>query len=411
MKRSRWLGVLVVLLLLASSLAIVGAGPRAASKQEGMARKIVIFQDGALSEAAREALVREFGGVVTKHLRLVNGMAVLLPPRAEEALVQRSEVTRVDDDLVVHARPRPENPGKPPKATPTPAPAPPPEDIPWGVDRIDAELAWAITQGGLVKVAVVDSGIDLDHPDLKVWGGVNTINPRKSYNDDYGHGTHVAGTIAALDNDIGVVGVAPEAKLYAVKVLNRSGIGFLSDVIEGLQWAIDNGMQVVNMSIGGGGNETYHDAIIAVYNAGITIVAAAGNDGPSEDTVTYPAKYPETIAVSAIDQSDTIAGFSSRGPEVDLAAPGVNVNSTWNDGGYKEGSGTSMATPHVAGTAALVIASGRATDTNNNDRINDEIRTLLQTTADDLGATGTDNLYGYGLVDAEEAATGTQTNP
>ncbi|MDP2858300.1 MAG: S8 family serine peptidase [Bacillota bacterium] len=130
---------------------------------------------------------------------------------------------------------------------------------------------------------------------------------------------------------------------------------------------------------------------------------AAGNSGPGNNTVLYPAKYQEVIAVSATDSSNMIAGWSSRGPEVELAAPGVGINSTYKGGGYKLLSGTSMASPHVAGTAALVIASGI---TNSN-----EVRQKLQTTADDLGTSGRDNLYGYGLVDAEQAATGVETTP
>ena len=383
--------MLLVLFLISTAMPAMAQG--------APVRRIVVFSDTAVNEAAREALVRRFGGEALKHLHLINGMVVLLPPQAEAALAQAPGVLRVENDPLAYALAKPVNPGKPPK---TPAPQPS-EEMPWGVDRIDAELAWSATRGTGIRVAVIDSGIDLDHPDLRVYGGYNAINPRKSYNDDYGHGTHVAGTIAALDNGIGVIGVAPEAHLYAVKVLNSRGIGFVSDIIEGLDWCIQNGMQVANMSLGGGGTTSYHQAIIAAHGAGIIIVAAAGNDGV-EDSVNYPAKYPETIAVSATDSSDALASFSSRGPEVDLAAPGVAIPSTWNDGYYKDGSGTSMATPHVAGTAALVLAAGRAATP-------EEVRSRLLATADDLGVDGFDNWYGYGLVDAEEAATGNQTSP
>lgn len=395
MKNQRWLRVCMVLLLLSSMALISGAAPSTAQDSRPM-RKIVIFGPEIANEAAREALLKRFGGVIIKQLPLVDGLAVTLPPQAAAALLQHAGIVRIDDDLEVYALDNGVSlAGKP---APTSPPPPPAQVLPWGVDRIDAELAWATTRGAGVKVAVIDTGIALSHTDLRVKGGVNTINPRKSYADDNGHGTHVAGTIAALDNSIGVVGVAPLAELYAVKVLNKQGIGFLSDIIEGLQWSIDNGMQVVNMSLGGGGNATYEQAIRATYQAGLVIVAAAGNDGPAENTVSYPAKYAETIAVSATDISDTIASFSSRGPEVDLAAPGVNIYSTWYTGGYRSGSGTSMATPHVAGAAALLIAAGVTS--------NDSVRAILQSTAEDLGSSGWDSNYGYGLVDAKAAIAG-----
>ncbi|MBM3334994.1 S8 family peptidase, partial [Candidatus Sumerlaeota bacterium] len=174
----------------------------------------------------------------------------------------------------------------------------------------------------------------------------------KSANDDNGHGTHVAGTVAAVNNTIGVVGVAPAANLYAVKVLSRTGTGYLSDLIEGLDWCISNKMQVVNMSLGSSSdNQSFHDAVIRVYQAGITQVAAAGN--ANGGAVTYPAKYGEVIAVTASDINDQFASFSSQGPEVDLIAPGVSINSTYTGSSYKVLNGTSMASPHVTGIVAL----------------------------------------------------------
>ncbi|MBC7338959.1 MAG: S8 family serine peptidase [Firmicutes bacterium] len=154
----------------------------------------------------------------------------------------------------------------------------------------------------------------------------------------------MAGIVAAVDNAIGVVGVAPEAWLYGVKVLDRSGSGYYPDIIEGIQWCTDNGMQVINMSLGGPTDSpALHDAIIAACNRGITVVCAAGNEGPGEDTVVYPARYPEVITVAATAADDSVPDFSSRGPEVDNAAPGVSILSTWKGGGYATASGTSMA--------------------------------------------------------------------
>ncbi|MBU2052955.1 MAG: S8 family serine peptidase, partial [Nanoarchaeota archaeon] len=189
------------------------------------------------------------------------------------------------------------------------------------------------------------------------------------------------------------------------KVLDRRASGFLSDVIEGLQWAIENDMQVVNMSLGTASDvQSYHDAIITVYNAGITIVAAAGNDGETDGKIYYPAKYPETIAVSATDNTDDLAYFSSYGEEVDLAAPGQAINSTWKGEDYHIGSGTSMATPHVAGTVALILAdSNLKCDTDLDESCSPtEVKTRLEATAEWLIGLTSDE-QGLGLIDAEAA--------
>jgi len=370
------------------------------NKGNAPARKIVVFDWWEVNQVAQETIILRTGAAPLKPLPIVNGYVALAGKASEEALKAHPAVLRVEDDAVVYTQARP----------PQPPPPPPAEVLPWGVDRIDADLVWdtnhdlvvdlGANAGGGVKVAVLDTGIDLDHPDLQdnVKGGINTINLLKSADDDNGHGTHVAGIIAGVDNNVGVLGTAPQAELYAVKVLNKQGFGFVSDIIEGLQWSIDNNMQVVNMSLGTSSDvPSFHDALIAAYNSDIVLVAAAGNSGPGDNTVLYPARYAEVIAVSATDSTDTIASWSSRGPEVELAAPGVSIYSTYKGGGYKTLSGTSMACPHVVGTAALVIASG-ITD-------NEQVRAKLQITADDLGVSGQDNLYGYGLVDAEEAAT------
>ncbi|PIW97468.1 subtilisin, partial [Candidatus Jorgensenbacteria bacterium CG_4_8_14_3_um_filter_38_10] len=195
--------------------------------------------------------------------------------------------------------------------------------------------------------------------------------------------------------------------LYAIKVLDRNGSGYLSDVIEGIQWAVANNMQVVNMSLGTASNiQSFHDAVIAAKNAGIVTVAAAGNGGGStNESVIFPAAYPEAIAVSATDKSDVIASWSSRGPKVDLAAPGVSIYSTYKGTGYATLSGTSMAAPHVAGSAALVLNIPVGLyDANANGKWDpDEVQKKLQDRAKDLGTSGFDNLYGWGLVNAYNA--------
>ncbi len=210
--------------------------------------------------------------------------------------------------------------------------------------------------------------------------------------------------MAAEDNAEGVVGVAPEASLYAVKALDSSGSGYLSDVVAGVDWAVDNDMDVISMSLGSDFySSTLETACDNAYQNGLILVAAAGNDGNpagKTDSVDYPARYDSVIAVAATDDTDTRATWSSTGPDVELSAPGVSIYSTYLNDGYATGSGTSMACPHVAGTVALAKIAYPTYS-------NIEIRSLLQNTADDLGAAGFDIKYGHGLVDADEAAPNT----
>jgi subtilisin family serine protease len=250
---------------------------------------------------------------------------------------------------------------------------------------------------------VIDTGIDATHADLldNLKGGYNAINPAVSWADDNGHGTHVAGTIAAIDNSIGVIGVAREADLYAVKVLNRKGSGYTSDIIEGIDWAIENDMDIINMSLGSSWySATFEAACTRAIDAGIVVVAAAGNSGPGAETVGYPAKYPGVIGVSATDSSNVIAYFSSRGEGVDIAAPGVSIYSTYKGGAYTTMSGTSMASPHVAGVVALILTQP---DGNDGMWTPAEVEARLEGTAQDLGTDGPDLLYGAGLVRADLA--------
>ncbi len=399
---------LVNLVIVGMVLGLMGAVLTQAAP-EPLARKIIVFKPGVLNDSAREVLVAKFGGVKVKDLNLIEGKAVFLSPKAQVALAAQSGVLRIDDDVVVQALEKP-------------APGnvidnlvsqlrdrvivPQSQTIPWGITKINAPLAWPTTIGQGIKVGIIDTGISNNHPDLlaNVKGGVNTINSRRSWNDDNGHGTHVAGTVAAVNNTVGVVGVGPQVSLYAIKVLNASGSGYLSDVIEGLDWAIQNKMQVVNMSLGAVSDvQSFHDAVERVNNAGITQVAAAGNSGGS---VGYPAAYSEVMAVSATDQNNVIASWSSRGAEVDLAAPGVSIYSTYKGTGYATLSGTSMATPHVTGSAALVLSVLAKCDLNSDGKCSPaEVKQRLETTATDLGLSGPDNLYGYGLVNAQKAVT------
>ncbi len=276
--------------------------------------------------------------------------------------------------------------------------------IPWGVDRIDADRAWRYSTGKEVRVAVIDTGIDRDHPDLRrnIHGGINTIAPTHQYpdprdfDDDHGHGTHCAGIIGAVNNRIGVVGVAPDCWLYGVKAFDASGSGYTSDCIEGIEWCIKREMQVISMSWGGYGDDpALHEICDIAWKRGIVLVAAAGNEGYYLPDL-YPAGYSSVMAISATDINDNVPWWSNYGEEIELAAPGVNIYSTYMGGGYAYMSGTSMACPHVSGTAALVIAIHPQWS-------NRTVRAILCKTAEDLGAPGWDPYYGWGLVDAERA--------
>lgn len=364
----------------------------------GRLPRIVVFKDSAGTPAARQAIIRGAGGEPGMDLRLIRGMAAGLNPAAENALKGNPKVLRVDPDVIVQAIGEIGTAAKPaPKPKPPPPNPPGPAQVlPWGVDRIDAEAAHSAGyRGAGTRVAILDSGIQKDHPDLRVAGGVNYVaspawKPAKpnAWADDHGHGTHVAGTVAALDNAIGVVGVAPAATLYAVKVLDRTGSGYLSWIINGLNWCVANRIGVLNMSFGTDVHvQAFEDACDAASAAGVKLVAAAGNSGGA---LLYPAAYDSVLAVGALTNADQRAWFSCFGPQLDIAAPGVDVLSTTIGSAYTEMSGTSMAAPHVTGAIALRLDGN------------------LYGTADDLPPAGFDTYTGHGRVDAEELSAGTE---
>ncbi len=245
-----------------------------------------------------------------------------------------------------------------------------PSYIPWNIKMVKAHRAWARGYDGYrVKVAVLDTGIDYDHKDLCVYGGVD-FSGSESYMDYNGHGTHCAGIIAAREHRKRIVGVAPRAKLYAVKVLDDKGYGNTSDIIAGMEWCVNNGIQVASMSLGGAHapSVAYRNAISRCQLNGVLVVAAAGNSANSDFSwVCVPANSAQAktwstspIAVGAVDRRKQIAYFSSGGQKclpwnpVGCVAPGVNVKSTYLDNENVEMSGTSMACSHVAGLAALL---------------------------------------------------------
>lgn len=372
-----------------------------AQANDSGSRKIVVFK-GAPNETVKNEAINQAGGTKLKDLDLIGAQAVWLPSKAAaEKLKNNPSVLRVDEDIEVLALDLQDSKAANAEKSSVTQSS---QFLPWGIIQINAPLVWPNTADPIL-VGIIDTGISNTHPDLfaNIKGGVNIINSRKSWDDDNGHGSHVAGIVAALNNTIGVVGAAPAADLYAIKVLNAAGSGSLSDVIAGIQWAVAQKIQVVNMSLGASTDvQSFHDAVIAAKKLGVVVVAAAGNSGGA---VSYPGAYPEAISISATDQTNQIASWSSRGPEVDLAAPGVNIPSTYKSTGYATLSGTSMAAPHVTGTVALVLNTPVGSyDLNLNNKWDpDEVQTKLQNTAKDLGVLGRDNLYGFGLVQANAA--------
>lgn len=324
------------------------------------------------------------------------------------------------------------------------------EDM-WGLKKIEADKAWVIAQGEEVTVAVVDTGIAYNHEDIaeNVWVNSREIpangidddangyiddtkgwdfvdrayfNPRPDNDpmDGYGHGSHVAGTIAAVgNNNKGIIGVAPQAKLMAVKGLDDYGYGLSSCLADSLKYAADNGADVINNSWGGGGqSQLIEDSIKYAYANGCVLVAAAGNDN-SDAKLFYPANMTEVVTVSAADPYDVKTYFSNYGSKIDVAAPGGgassdivfdNILSTLSDNsyiatrlpqlkvssGYYRLKGTSMATPHVSGVAALVISK-------HPQFTNEQVRQVLRVSADDVNELGWDLNSGYGRINAYEA--------
>lgn len=363
----------------------------AAEPADGSPARLIVTFDETARRTVKD-FIQDKGGQVIRDFKIIPGMAISLRSVQVPELMSIAGVRQVGIDGRVYAIDSE-------------------LDNSWGVKRIDAGDVHSYNKGSGIKIAIIDTGIDYTHSDLDANSnpalrGYDFVSNDSDPFDDNGHGTHVSGITSAEDNDSGVVGVAPEADLYALKVLDSSGSGYWSDIIAAIEWVVSNGMQVANMSLGASQEAPgVHDAVKVAYNAGIVLVAAAGNSGNPAgqgNNIIYPARFEEVIAVGATDQNDLRASFSSTGDQLELVAPGVVIHSTIPGGGYASYSGTSMASPHVAGTAALVIASG-ISDSNGNGRINDEVILRLINTADDLGASGKDSQYGYGLINAYKA--------
>jgi subtilisin len=276
-------------------------------------------------------------------------------------------------------------------------------DNSWGVTHVFADVAHARgIKGTGIKVAILDTGIDYTHPDLagNYIGGHDFVsNDNDPIDDNFeSHGTHVAGIIAARENGVGVVGVAPEAQILAVRVLDGAGFGRSGWTVAGIDWAVANGANIINMSLTGDGSTALSDAVDRARSAGVLLVAAAGNTFLGDGPVQFPAAYDSVIAVTATDKMDRLGYFAPLGDKLELAAPGVGIYSTVAGGGYGTLSGTSQAAAFVTGVAALYLQSNTQ-DVNHDGLVDSEdVRLLLQRTARDLGAVGKDPKFGYGLV-------------
>jgi subtilisin family serine protease len=367
----------VLALFIGLSLPVV-----ASAQDTGHHRSIVVFKSRAAHDRVKRIVslssTQEVVDLPASHAVVLN-----LDDVAKQNLEKNNDVLRIEDDPEISLL----------------SVKTAPQVIPWGISRVQAPAVWPSNTGQGIKVAIVDTGIDFKHPDLltNIRTGINIIRPSRTPADDNGHGTHVAGIIGALSNTVGVVGIAPNVELYPVKVLKSNGVGYLSDIIAGIDWSVAHGMDVINLSLGTTTDiQSMHDAVVRADQAGVIVVAAAGNSG---GTVMYPAAYAEVISVGMIDENGQVNQYSSRGSELELVAPGSNIYSTYRGRTYRTMTGTSMASPHVVGAAALLRAMPSKCDTNGDGKCNRaEVLQRLGLTATDLGQVGRDNDSGFGLL-------------
>ena len=369
----------ILIAILAFSLAFGTAQAESSNPNASVKKEYLIgFAKGNKASAqTSQNLVTAAGGEVQHTFQYMDVVEVSLPEKAAEALKKNPNIAFVEENVEVMATA---------------------QTVPWGIPHIKADKAHAAgVTGSGVKVAILDTGIDANHTDLNVRGGASFVaGEPNALQDGNGHGTHVAGTVAALNNSTGVLGVAYNADLYAVKVLSASGSGTLSGIAQGIEWSIANGMDVINMSLGGSsGSTALQQACNNAYNRGIVVIAAAGNSGSSgtRNTIGYPARYSSVIAVGAVDSNNNRASFSSVGNELEVMAPGANILSTTPGNNYASFNGTSMAAPHVAGAAALIKAKYPS-------MTNVQIRDRLRNTATNLGDPF---FYGNGVINVESA--------
>jgi len=377
---------LLMFLFMFAAILVLGAITRPSDQTQGVDRVDILIGFKQKPGKAEKALVEKFNGKIKYTYHLIPAIAASVPAQALQGLKHNPKVRYVEKDIDIFLV------GELSDS--------------WGVDRIDAEKSWAapyFNKGAGILVSIIDTGIDKDHPDLvaNIAGGVNFVAGKgkdkiadpDAWDDDHGHGTHCAGIVAADDNGTGVVGVAPDARLLGVKVIDNRGRGKASDFIAGLEWSVDNGAKVISISLQYfSDHESIEAACQTATSAGVLLVSSAGNNWGGG--VTFPANLESVMAVSGTDIDDNLAEFSSDGDSVELAAPGVEIYSTYKDGRYTYMDGTSMACPHVAGAAALVWATNYYLN-------GTAVRFQLCKTAEDIGLEPWQQ--GSGLVDAEAA--------
>lgn len=371
------------------------------------AERLIVTYESDASEATEDRAVEEVSGEVEDEIEPIDVEVIELPSaenarpgearkdalqRAKEKLVAERGVASVEYDYVRKASYDPIDPAF--KAGKQYGLTKPRFPEAWGGTAADG-----VDEGRGVRLAIVDSGIDDTHPDLKskiLYQRDFAYDDARAEDEKSGHGSHVAGIASATtNNDRGMAGACPRCKLLVAKVLNNEGIGFDSDVADGIVWSAESGAKVINLSLGGPqANVVLKRAVDYAHARGVVVVAAAGNSAQNGNPIEYPAAYSNVIAVAATDQNDKRAPFSNFGDYVDVAAPGVQVHSTV-PGGYRSYSGTSMASPHVAALAGL--AAGKFKDESNT-----QIRNRILYRADDLGEEGRDPNYGKGRIDAKK---------
>lgn len=269
--------------------------------------------------------------------------------------------------------------------------------LPWALKKFNVERAWSKSSGKGVVVAVVDTGCDINHDDLKdnVLPGYNFVDRNKNVEDRNGHGTHVAGTVAAINNDYGMVGVAPEAKILPVKALGDDGSGTHIAIANGIMWAVDNGAHIITMSLGSPtASRQLQKAIDYAVKNDVVIFCAAGNSGNHID-IMYPAKFFDTISIGAISRKLSVSNFSCCGDTLDFVAPGEDIVSCAPDNGYAVMSGTSMATPYAVGCAALLLSANISMTNNRSEYVSRFSKNSIHITGKHSGDT---NYEGNGII-------------
>lgn len=399
-----------MLLISLAPAALQAAGPpppdAASQLQTGPEQVIMRYQPGT-PYVDIENEVRGRGGSILQHIPQLNAVVVQFP--VEVGPLSAQSAAGAPEAPFVHAEPnRLRYPTIDPNDTyyaPTGA-----DPRQWGLERIHASAAWDVAKGAGVVIAVLDSGVDLDHPDLaphllQGYDLVSRDNQPQDSGLSRGHGTHVAGIANAVtDNGTGIAGVAWDARTLPLRIVDLQGAATSANIAAGIVWAADHDADVINLSLGGlGWQMIERDAVNYAVARGVVVVASAGNDAQAFNY--YPASYDHVISVASTTKSDAIASYSNYGEYVDVAAPGganglpeTNIWSTFDGGGYDYKAGTSMATPHVAGVAALVWSAGHATTPQ-------QVAEAILCSAWDGGAPGYDTVYGYGLLQADAAVT------